>query len=88
MSRIVVFHGAEHKAGCTMTSQSAAELIAKEKKELSVLFAALNGRTSMEYVSEKTACIDEFKIQLKSGMGVDKNMLSACKKIDNLYFLA
>ena len=29
MSQIVVFHGTEHRAGCTMTAQSVAELIAK-----------------------------------------------------------
>ena len=88
MSRIAVFHGTEHRAGCTMAAQSTAELIAKEKKELTVLLAALNGRASAEYVSEKTVGIDEFKIGLKSGLGVDKSSLSPSKKIDNLYFIA
>ena len=88
MSQIVVFHGAEHKSGCTMTAQSVAELIAKEKKELAVLFAALNGRRSSEYMNEKAVCVDEFKIQLKSGIGIDKNMPGPNKKTDNLTFIA
>ena len=88
MSQIVVFHGAEHRAGCTMAAQSTAELAAKEKKELAVLFAALNGRRSAGYISEKTVCMDEFKIQLKSGIGIDKNALSPSKKISNLYIIA
>jgi len=71
-----------------MAAQSIAELIAKEKKELSVLFAALNGRKSVEYMCESVVPIDEFKIRLKSGIGIDKSMLSANKKIDNLYIIS
>ena len=88
MSHIIVFHGIDHKAGCTMVSQSVAELIAKEKKELAVLFAALNGRRSAGYVKEKTATMDDYKIQLKSGIGVDKNTLSPTRKTENLYIVA
>ena len=88
MGQIVVFHGISHRAGCTMTAQSVAELAAAEKKELAVLFAALNGRESTEYMSEKTACVDEFKIQLKSGIGIDKGMVGASKKIENLYIIS
>jgi hypothetical protein len=87
MSQVVVFHGIEHKSGCTMTAQSVAELAAKGKKELTVLFAALNGRASTEFMSEKVASVDEFKIQLKSGIGIDKNTLNPNKKIDNLFFI-
>jgi len=88
MSQVVVFHGTEHRAGCTMTALSVAELAAKERKELVVLFAALNGRRSTEYVSENSVSVDEFKIQLKSGMGIDKGMLSPSKKAENLYVIA
>ena len=88
MSQIVVFHGAEHKAGCTMAAQSVAELIAKEKKDFTILFAALNRRRSTEYMSEKTVSIDEFKIQLRSGIGIDQNTLNPNKKIDNLFIIA
>jgi len=88
MGQIVVFHGISHRAGCTMTAQSVAELAATEKKELTVLFAALNGRKSAEYMGEKTVSVDEFKIQLKSGIGIDKSMLGSSKKIDNLYIIS
>ncbi|MCL1810062.1 MAG: hypothetical protein FWG42_09910 [Clostridiales bacterium] len=88
MSQTVVFHGTGHRAGCTMTAQCVAELVAKEKKELMVLFAALNGRRSTEYLSENSVSVDEFKIQLKSGMGIDKGMLSPSKKAENLYIIA
>ena len=71
-----------------MTAQSVAELIAKEKKELAVLFTALNGRASSEYMSAGAVKIDEFKIQLKSGIGIDKNTLNADRKIENLYIIA
>lgn len=88
MSQIVVFHGTEHKAGCTMAAQSVAELIAKEKRDITVLLAALNGRRSAEYMNENVVSIDEFKIQLKSGIGIDQNALSANKKIDNLFVIS
>ena len=88
MSQVVVFHGIEHKSGCTMTAQSVAELIAREKKEINVLFAALNGRKSTEYMREKVATIDDYKIQLKCGIGIDKNTLSQNRKTDNLYVIA
>ena len=88
MSQIAVFHGIEHKAGCTMVAQSAAELIAKEKKGLTVLFAALNGRLSTEYMSDGAVSVDEFKVRLKSGIGIDRNALSRNRRIDNLYMLA
>ncbi|MCL2437243.1 MAG: hypothetical protein FWD00_04305 [Clostridiales bacterium] len=88
MGQVVVFHGIEHKSGCTMIAQSVAELIAKEKKELNVLFAALNGRKSTEYMRENVATVDDYKIQLKSGIGIDKNTLSPNRKIDNLYVIA
>ena len=88
MSQIVVFHGIEHRVGCTMTAQSVAELIAKEKKELTVLFAALNGRKSTEYMNENVVTIDDYKVQLKSGIGIDKNTLNPVKKTDNLYVIA
>ena len=88
MSYIVVFHGIEHRVGCTMIAQSVAELIAKEKKELAVLFTALNGRKSTEYMKEDAVTIDEYKIQLKSGIGIDKNALNPNRKTDNLYAIA
>ena len=88
MSQVVVFHGSGHRAGCTMAAQSVAELIAREKKELTVLFAALNGRTSSEFMNESAVTIDEFKIRLKSGIGVDKNVLSPDRKTGNLYIIA
>jgi len=87
MGQIVVFHGVEHRVGCTMISQSAAELISKEKKEINVLFAALNGRRSMEYMRENVVTVDDYKIELKCGIGIDKNTLSANKKADNFYVI-
>jgi MinD-like ATPase involved in chromosome partitioning or flagellar assembly len=70
-----------------MIAQSVAELIAKEKKEILVLFAALNGRKSTEYMKEEVVTIDEYKIQLKSGIGIDKNSLNPNRKMDNLYVI-
>jgi len=87
MGQVVVFHGIEHKAGCTMIAQSVAELIAKEKKELSVLFVALNGRRSTEYMREKVVTVEDYKIELKCGIGIDKNTLSSNRKTDNLYVI-
>ena len=88
MSYVVVFHGIEHKVGCTMVAQSVAELIAKEKKEITVLFAALNGRKSTEYMKEDVVTIDDYKVQLKSGIGIDEHALAPNRKIDNLCFIA
>ena len=39
-------------------------------------------------MSEGAVSIDEFKIRLMSGIGMDQNTLSPCKKIDNLYMIA
>ena len=87
MSHIVVFHGVEHRVGCTMISQSVAELIAKEKKEITVLFAALNGRKSADYMKEEIVTIDDYKVQLKSGIGIDESALAPNRKMDNLCFI-
>jgi len=71
-----------------MIAQSAAEMIAKENRGLTVLLTALNGRKSAEFMSENTVAIDEFKIRLRSGIGMDQNTLSPNKKIDNLFVIA
>ena len=88
MNHIAVFHGAEHKVGCTMLAQSVAELIAKANKEIDVLFTALNGRKSAEYVCEDTETIDRYKPRLHSRIGIEKSLLKPYKKSENLYIIA
>ena len=88
MNHIFVFHGAEHKAGCTMIAQSAAELIARANKDVSVLFTAMNGRKSGEYVCEDTETIDQYKTRLHSRIGIEKSLLKPYKKTENLYVIA
>lgn len=88
MNNVVAFHGAEHKAGCTMMAQAAAEVIAGMAREKSIAFVALNARKSAEFLYEETPVIDQFKAQLTSGIGVGKGLLRPCKIASNLYILS
>jgi len=71
-----------------MIAQSVSELIAKTHRKANVLFTALNGRKSTEYIYGEPAAIDEYKMQLHSGMGIEKSMLRPYKKTENLYIIA
>ena len=63
MENIVAFHGADHKAGVTMVAQSVAQIIAESNPDIRVLFAALNGRKSCEFIKKPGKTIAEYKIQ-------------------------
>lgn len=88
MSHTFVFQGAEHKVGCTMIAQSVAEAAAKANREIQVLFAALNGRQSAEFALEGTPSMDLYKMQLHSGIGIEKGLLKPCQKLENLFMVS
>lgn len=87
MENLFVFHGTDHKCGTTMVAQSVAEIIAEQRKNINVLMISLNGRKSNEYVSENIAPIDNYKLQIDSGIIIDKNIIAKNKHKDNLYMV-
>ncbi|MEG1584940.1 MAG: hypothetical protein RR361_07815, partial [Anaerovorax sp.] len=87
MKNLFVVHGADHKVGTTMISQSIAEYLSNEYKELKVLFITLNGRESAEYVNEAPESIEGIKNHLDSKMIEDIDFTRVCKKRDNFYML-
>ena len=68
--KIFVFHGCDYKVGTTMTAQASAELIAKKRKDLKILFLCLNGRASTNYCGEDVKSIEMIK------MRADNNLLT------------
>lgn len=88
INNLYVFHGVDHKVGTTMISQSIAEIIANENKNLRVLFLSLNGRESTEYVKEVPISIDSIKMHIDNKMINGKDFLRSCKKTENFFMLA
>lgn len=88
MSKVVVFHGIDHKVGTTLLVQSVAEWIAKEQKHLSVMMISMNARKSTEYVREVTESIENFRIQLDNRMLDANQIMKLCQWKSNLYLLS
>ncbi|MGI6731422.1 MAG: hypothetical protein ACOX5F_05900 [Anaerovoracaceae bacterium] len=88
IDNLYVFHGTDSKVGTTMLAQSVAEMISREKRDLKILMASLNGRISTEYVREDPPSIDTFKMHLDNHMINEKDFIKKCLYSDNLYRLA
>ncbi|QAT43183.1 hypothetical protein [Aminipila luticellarii] len=88
MKNLFVFHGADHKSGVTMIAQSTAQLIASQNRDINVLFIALNGRKSSEFIKGEVKTIDEFKLQLDSKLLMSRDFVRDCKHERNLHILA
>ena len=82
------FHGADSKVGCTMCAQCTAEILADEFPDEKVLFLSLNGNPSNNYMCEDTIPIEAFKMQLDSGVDVDRSLLRPSRKRENFYFIS
>ena len=91
MSVVYVFHGVDSKVGTTMVSQSVAETLAGALPEKSVLFAALNGRESMDYAKEGAGegagSVEALKSRLESAILEGGELQGYCRKNKNLFML-
>ncbi len=82
------FHGADSKTGCTMLAQCVAETLADEFPDEKILFLSLNGNPSNNYMCEDTVPIEAFKMQLDSGINVDRSLLRPSARRENFYFIS
>ncbi|MDR0423994.1 MAG: hypothetical protein LBH39_00795 [Clostridiales Family XIII bacterium] len=87
MSDLYIFHGIDSKVGTTMISQSVAELMAEAFPEKKVIFMALNGRESTDFVREDTEYIDTLKSRLESRMLAENELAAHCRNIRNMFVL-
>jgi len=87
MSKILVFHGTDHKVGTTMIAQSVAEVAADADTGYKVLMLSLNNREGLEYVKGKGETIEGIKASIDSQVLDKEEFFSRCKKTKNLYML-
>lgn len=84
---LIAFHGADYKVGTTMITQSTAQYIAKEKKNLKVLLLFLNGNSSTDYIKTKVNSIEDLKMRIDNQMLKYQDFLAACYQRENLWTL-
>jgi hypothetical protein len=70
-----------------MVALSAAESVAARLPEKKVLFLALNGRESTEYVREGAESIDALKSRIESRLLSEEELLAHCLRLKNLFIL-
>ncbi|MDR2770540.1 MAG: hypothetical protein LBB57_00720 [Clostridiales Family XIII bacterium] len=87
MSEHFIFHGIDNKVGVTMVALSVAESVAERLPEKRVLFLALNGRESMDYVREGAESIDALKSRLESRLLGEDELIAHCLRLKNLSVL-
>ncbi|MDR2295977.1 MAG: hypothetical protein LBD95_04185 [Clostridiales Family XIII bacterium] len=87
MSEHFIFHGIDAKVGTTMVALSAAEALAERQPEKSVLFLALNGRESTEYVRAGAESIDALKSRIESRLLGEEELIAHCLRLKNLFVL-
>jgi hypothetical protein len=71
-----------------MVAQSAAEMLADRCTDKKVLFAALNGRESMDYVREKTESVDAMKDRVENRLLNTSELQRLCVRAGKMYLLA
>lgn len=81
------FHGADHKVGTTMISQSVAEIISSNHPNLQILLIAMNGRESTEYIRESPVGIDSMKFHIDNKMITGEDFLKTCTHKGNFYIM-
>jgi hypothetical protein len=87
MSEYFIFHGIDSKVGTTMIALSVAEAVAEKLPERKILFLALNGRESTEYVKERTEGIAALKSRLESRLLGEDELAAHCPRVKNLSVL-
>ena len=71
-----------------MVSQSVAEVISANHPGLRILFIAMNGRESTEYIREETVSIDAMKFHIDNKMVSGEDFLKTCTHKGNFYIMA
>ncbi|WP_324823734.1 hypothetical protein [Sinanaerobacter sp. ZZT-01] len=87
MKNLIAFHGSDHKAGTTMISQSVAELIAKNRKEIKVLWIVLGLGDGREYKNAVSRSLEDFRLQIYSHILSSEEVTAAAKLSKNLFML-
>jgi hypothetical protein len=87
LSEYFIFHGIDHKVGTTMIALSAAEIAAERLPDKKVLFLALNGRESTEYVRESAESIDALRSRLESRLLGEEELIAHCLRVKELFVL-
>jgi hypothetical protein len=82
-----IFYGIDHKVGTTMIALSIAEVVAERLPEKKVLFLAMNGRESTEYVRESTESVDALRSRLESRLLGEEELIAHCLRVKNLSVL-
>jgi hypothetical protein len=70
-----------------MVALSAAESVAERLPEKKVLFLALNGRESTEYVREGAESVDALKSRIESRLLGEEELIAHCLRLRNLFVL-
>lgn len=87
MSKMYAFHGADGKTGTTMVTQSVAELIASNQKDIKILVVSLHGRPGTEYIDRVCESIEGIKLHLDNRLLDIRRLTEECRIGDNLYML-
>jgi len=87
VSKLFVFHGADSKTGVSMLAQSAAELIAGEKREKRVLLVNLQGRYGAAYTGFVGENVEGLRHYLDNRLLNREEVLAGCRCTENLYVI-
>ncbi len=87
MKKLVAFHGSDHKSGATMLSQSVAELVARNRKEIKVLWTVFGLGDGKDYKDTVAQSLEEFRLQIYSRILNKEEVMEASKQSENLFML-
>lgn len=87
MNGMFAFHGVDSKVGTTMLSQSVAEMITDQCKEIRVMLLHLNGRSGTEYVNHVGESVEGIKMYLDNKVLSTRELIDSCKRTDNFFLL-
>ncbi|MEA4987775.1 MAG: hypothetical protein VB095_06920 [Anaerovorax sp.] len=87
MKNLIAFHGSDHKVGTTMISQSVAELISKNRKDIKILWVVFATGDGKEYANYVSQSLEGLRLQMYSQILNDTEVMHACKQSENLYML-
>lgn len=87
MSSVYVFHGADSKAGTTMISQSVAEYIASNNKDIKVMLISMHGRSGTDYIDRVGESIESIRLHLDNRLLNVEKLVEGCRRTDNLHMI-
>lgn len=87
MSDMYAFHGADAKTGTTMITQSVAEFIAHNLKDIKIMMVSLHGRPGTEYVDRVGESIEGIKLHLGNKLLDSRKVIEECRRSNNFYML-